>query len=94
MNEPSEIDKLQLENESLRQQLADCRSRNWSLDTQLKVLRGQTRTYTVQEAELGYWISKCHRQRLAINQIQRKGWYPPEYVIHEEDPFGPLREVA
>lgn len=36
------------------------------------------------DTEMDYWVSKCHRQRMAINLIQRKGWYPPAYVIQEE----------
>jgi hypothetical protein len=95
MTEPTETEKLQREIDSLRAQLADARAQNYKLDSQLRAcIRGNNEWGTVAQslhnAELYYWIGKCQRQRQAINHIQRRGWYPPEYVIREEDPWGQL----
>jgi hypothetical protein len=95
MNDPDELAKLQVEVDSLRRQLTEAQALSSKLHRQLWSLDKGEVARAIQaaaEREITYWVGKCYRQRLAINHIQRKGWFPPEYIIKEEDLFSPLGE--
>jgi len=99
MSEPTEVEKLQREIDSLRDQLADANARVQTLRWQNQALESvhlspEQKARSHQNAEVYYWIAKCQRQRRAINHIQRKGWYPPEYVIREEETPWELDQTA
>lgn len=81
----------------LEQELAEQRALAHKLSRQLRADRPSIYGSIQQQcfqAELDYWVSKVARQRRAINHIQRKGWYPPAYVIHEQEEPCDLMEAS
>lgn len=100
MTEPTEIEKLTNTIHVLEQELAEQRALAFKLSGQLQIYHeGHHRLLGTMESrchqrKLDYWQGKFARQRRAINHIQRRDWYPPACVIHEEDQWAPYEEVS